>query len=87
MKKIFRFHLFEIDYPVKFVTIEHPQVLGHANVTWAKTRKIWRYSDQGWKSSVFCCQEVSNYIKNNLESIGKAGVKLIETDIEECNYF
>ena len=32
----------------------------------------------------FAAKEISDYIKSNVESIGRAGVKLIETDIENA---
>lgn len=80
----FQVSLFEIHYPVKFVKIEHPQVLGTLMSLGLKRGKFGDILISNGRVQFFAAQEVSNYVKNNLESIGKAGVKLIETDLEDA---
>lgn len=80
----FQVSLFEIHYPVKFVTIEHPKVLGTLMSLGLKRGKFGDILINNGRVQFFAAQEVSNYIKNNLESIGRSGVKLIETDLKDA---
>lgn len=74
----FQISLFEIEYPRKFVTIEHRHVLGTLMSLGLKRGKFGDILEQDGRIQFFAGQEVSDYIKNNVESIGKAGVKLVE---------
>jgi RNA-binding protein YlmH len=80
----FHINLFEIDYPMKFVTIEHPQVLGTLMSLGLKRGKFGDILLKEDKIQFFAAEEVSEYIKNNLESIGKAGVKLRQLGLEDA---
>jgi RNA-binding protein YlmH len=77
----FQITLFEIDYPMKFVTIEHPQVLGTLMSLGLKRGKFGDILVKDGRIQFFAAEEINNYIKNNLESIGRAGVKLKELDL------
>jgi len=77
----FQINLFEIDYPRKFVTIEHRQVLGTLMSLGLKRGKFGDILIKDDRVQFFAVKEISNYIKNNLESIGRSGVKLIETSV------
>lgn len=77
----FQITLFEIDYPMKFVTIEHPQVLGTLMSLGLKRGKFGDILVKEGRIQFFAAEEINNYIKNNLESIGRAGVKLKELDL------
>ncbi|MFJ5713386.1 RNA-binding protein [Neobacillus sp. NPDC093127] len=80
----FQISLFEIHYPTKFVTIEHRQVLGTLMSLGLKRGKFGDILIKDDRIQFFAAKEVNEYIKSNLESIGRAGVKLIETPIEEA---
>lgn len=77
----FQISLFEIHYPAKFVTIGHRQVLGTLMSLGLKRGKFGDILIKDETIQFFAAKEISDYIKGNLESIGKAGVKLVETTI------
>lgn len=77
----FQISLFEIDYPVKFVTIEHPQVLGSIMSLGLKRGKFGDILFMEGRIQFFVAHEVKDYIQTNLQSIGRAGVKLNEIDL------
>ncbi|QCJ41986.1 RNA-binding protein [Bacillus sp. S3] len=80
----FQISLFEIQYPAKFVTIEHRQVLGTLMSLGLKRGKFGDILVKEGQIQFFAAMEVSEYIKSNVESIGRAGVKLIEADIAKA---
>ncbi|MEH7272775.1 RNA-binding protein, partial [Neobacillus vireti] len=80
----FQISLFEIDYPIKFVTIEHPQVLGSLMSLGLKRGKFGDILIKDGKIQFFASAEISDYIKINLESIGRATVRLKETTLENA---
>ncbi|MFK9092349.1 RNA-binding protein [Bacillus salipaludis] len=80
----FQISLFKIDYPAKFVTIEHRQVLGTLMSLGLKRGKFGDILLKDGNIQFFAAKEISDYIKNNVESIGRAGVKLVETDISNA---
>lgn len=83
----FQMILFELDYPNKFVTIEHPQVLGTLMSLGLKRGKFGDILVKDGRIQLFVAKEVSHYIKNNLDSIGKAGVKLKEINLKDAITF
>jgi RNA-binding protein YlmH len=80
----FQISLFEIHYPTKFVTIEHRQVLGTLMSLGLKRGKFGDILNKDDKCQFFAAKEISEYIKTNVETIGRVGVKLTETDIENA---
>jgi RNA-binding protein YlmH len=80
----FQIYLFEIDYPIKFVSIEHPQVLGSLMSLGLKRGKFGDILIKNGRVQFFAGAEISDYIKNNLESIGKASVRLKELVLDEA---
>ncbi|WP_066318269.1 RNA-binding protein [Bacillus sp. FJAT-29814] len=81
----FQITLFEIFYPKKFVKIEHRQVLGTLMSLGLKRGKFGDIlmNDNG-QVQFFAAREIGEYIKNNVESIGRAGVKLAEAAIGQA---
>ncbi|MDQ1146783.1 RNA-binding protein YlmH [Bacillus sp. SORGH_AS 510] len=79
----FQIALFEIQYPSKFVTLEHRQVLGTLMSLGLKRGKFGDILMKDGKVQFFAAKEVSSYIQNNVESIGKAGVRLDEISSDE----
>jgi RNA-binding protein YlmH len=80
----FQINLFEIDYPIKFVTIEHPQVLGSLMSLGIKRGKFGDILMKDGRVQFFASAEISDYIKNNLESIGKASIRLKELALDQA---
>jgi RNA-binding protein YlmH len=74
----YQISLFQVNYPSKFVTIEHRHVLGSLMSLGLKRGK---YGDILYRDSTvqfFCAKEVSEYIQLELTSIGKATIRLEE---------
>ncbi|WHY02307.1 RNA-binding protein [Neobacillus sp. DY30] len=80
----FQINLFEIDYPIKFVTIEHPQVLGSLMSLGLKRGKFGDILMKDGQVQFFAAAEISEYVKNNLESIGKASIRLKGLKLDEA---
>lgn len=80
----FQICLFEIDYPKKFVTIEHRQVLGTLMSLGLKRGKFGDILTHDGQIQFFAAKEISEYIRSNLQSIGRAGVKLVETPLNHA---
>ena len=80
----FQITLFEIDYPMKFVTIEHPQVLGSLMSLGLKRGKFGDIMFQEGRIQFFASKEIRDYIFLNLESIGRATVKLKELNLSQA---
>ncbi|OLS42030.1 RNA-binding protein [Bacillus sp. MRMR6] len=80
----FQLSLLEIVYPMKFVKIEHPQVLGSLMSLGLKRGKFGDILVQDGTIQFFCASEIRDYIRTNLESIGRASVELKELTIKEA---
>jgi RNA-binding protein YlmH len=80
----FQINLFEIDYPVKFVSIEHPQVLGSLMSLGLKRGKFGDILMKDGRVQFFASTEISGYIINNLESIGRASIRLKALSLKEA---
>ena len=83
-EKEFQINLFEIDYPIKFVSIEHPQVLGSIMSLGLKRGKFGDILMEDGRVQFFAASEISDYLKSNLESIGRASIRLKELALEEA---
>jgi RNA-binding protein YlmH len=80
----YQLSLYEISYPMKFVKIEHPQVLGTLMSLGLKRGKFGDILVKDGKVQFFCAREVGVYIETNLESIGRASVELKEMSLKEA---
>lgn len=76
--------LYEIVYPVKFVTIEHRQVLGSLMSLGLKRSKFGDILFHSDTVQFFATKEISNYIEMELKSIGRAQVRLQELPLEKA---
>lgn len=72
----FQVGLFEIDYPKKFVTLTHPQVLGSLMSLGLSRGKFGDILINDDRVQFFVAKEVEDYIRLQLDSIGKAKVAL-----------
>ncbi|WLR53196.1 RNA-binding protein [Bacillus tianshenii] len=70
--------LFEINYPQKFITIEHPKVLGSVMSLGLKRSKFGDIPTDGENFQLVVAAEIADYVRMNLTSVGKATIELIE---------
>ncbi|MFE8698998.1 RNA-binding protein [Cytobacillus sp. FJAT-54145] len=75
--------LFEVDYPSKFVTLEHPQVLGSLMSLGLKRGKFGDILLEQDRVQFFAAKEVSDYIMLQLDSIGRASISLREMPLSD----
>ncbi|WP_043933403.1 YlmH family RNA-binding protein [Bacillus sp. EB01] len=80
----YQIRLIEIKYASKFVTIEHPQVLGSLMSLGLKREKFGDILADGNKVQFLCASEVSHYVMSQLESVGRASVSLSEVKMTEA---
>jgi RNA-binding protein YlmH len=72
----FKVKLYEIDYPVKFVTIQHPEVLGSLMSIGLKREKFGDIIKNDSRIQLYLAEEISEYVKMELQQIGKTKIKL-----------
>lgn len=80
----FQICLFEIDYPKKFVSIEHPQVLGSLMSLGLKRGKFGDIIFQEEQIQFFVSKDVEEYVKMQLDSIGRNTVSLRRLPLESA---
>jgi RNA-binding protein YlmH len=66
--------LFEIQYPQKFVTIEHRDVLGSLMSLGLKREKYGDIYVNDGKIQVIVATEIADYVSMNLQTIGKTSI-------------
>jgi RNA-binding protein YlmH len=72
----FQLVYYELVYPSKFLSIEHPQVLGAMMSLGLRRSKFGDILIEGDRVQVMAAGEVASYIEMNLQSVGKAKVTL-----------
>jgi RNA-binding protein YlmH len=80
----FQVKLFGIDYAKKFVNIEHRQVLGSLMSLGLKRGKFGDILIDGDDVQFFAADEVADYIRLQLESIGRASIGLSELPLDKA---
>ncbi|WP_416151028.1 RNA-binding protein [Salipaludibacillus sp. HK11] len=75
-KDDFQVCAFELHYPSKFVTIEHPQILGSLMSIGMKRDKFGDILSKEGRFQIIMSQEVADYILVNFQSVGKAKIEL-----------
>jgi RNA-binding protein YlmH len=80
----FQIALFELEYAKKFVSIEHRQVLGSLMSLGLKRGKFGDILLKGDQVQFFAAAEVSDYVRLQLDSVGRAGISLKELKLEEA---
>ncbi|ARK31076.1 S4 domain protein [Halalkalibacter krulwichiae] len=79
----FQLRLFSVDYPAKFVTLEHREVLGSLMNLGLKRDK---FGDIFMSDDVIQCviaSEIADYVQANIQTIGKATVRLNRISLSE----
>jgi RNA-binding protein YlmH len=80
----FQVKLFSIEYAKKFITIEHRQVLGSLMSLGLKRGKYGDILIEGDTVQFFAAAEIAEYIRLQLESIGRASISLTELNIDQA---
>jgi len=80
----FDIQLLEIQYPTKFVTISHPQVLGSLMSLGLKRSKFGDILVRDDQIQFYVAKEISSYVQMNLISIGKSKVAIREKNLEDA---
>ena len=80
----FKITLFKVEYPQKFMSITHPQVLGSLMSLGLKRAKFGDIILLGDQVQFFCSEEVGPFVTLELHSIGKANIQLIELPLLEA---
>ncbi|AWC33457.1 RNA-binding protein [Bacillus cytotoxicus] len=78
----FQVEVLEIDYPSKFYTLEHRQILGALMSLGLKREKYGDIFIQENRVQIVVAKEVVSYIEMNLQSIGKTKVSLFSVSAE-----
>ncbi len=79
----FQIILFEVEFAKKFLSLTHPQVLGSLMGLGLKRGKFGDIIIVDDRVQFYCAQEVSEYVRLELQSVGKATVMLVEKPLSE----
>jgi RNA-binding protein YlmH len=79
----FKITLFEVKYPSKFIHLTHPQVLGSLMSIGLKRDKFGDVLLADEQIQFFCAEEISDYVKLEVQSMGKASVELIQRPLSD----
>jgi len=80
----FNITVFELKYPVKFVTLRHPDILGSLMSVGLDRSKFGDIRIDGERIQFAVADEVSLYLKTNFISAAKVKVQLLEVeDVDE----
>ncbi len=80
----FEICLFEIQYPAKFVTLSHPEVLGSLTGLGLKRNKFGDILIKDHRIQFFAAKEISDFIKTHLQFVGRTKVSVEEKNLDEC---
>ncbi|GAA6113623.1 MAG: RNA-binding protein [Apilactobacillus sp.] len=79
----FKLQLFEIRYPVKFSKLRHSKILGTVLGAGIERTTIGDILTDGTHWQFFCTEEIADFIKMQINAIGKTKISLIETPLKE----
>lgn len=79
----FQLSVFQIEYPSKFVTIDHRKILGSLMSLGVKRSKFGDILVSGDHVQIIVAKEIADYVRMNLESVGKATVSLKEISFDQ----
>nr|WP_309099294.1 RNA-binding protein [Fredinandcohnia onubensis] len=79
----FNLSFFEVNYPVKFVSVDHRKVLGSLMSLGLKRSKFGDILTHDERIQIVVAGEVADYVRMNLTSVGKATISLSEIAASE----
>ncbi|MCM3587111.1 RNA-binding protein [Mesobacillus maritimus] len=80
----FQLCLFDLNYAKKFVSIEHRQVLGSLMSLGLKRGKFGDIVINSHQVQFYAASEISDYVRLQLDSVGKAGISLKEIPLNQA---
>ncbi|WP_220729836.1 YlmH family RNA-binding protein [Apilactobacillus zhangqiuensis] len=75
--------LFEIRYPVKFSKLRHSKILGTLLGSGVERSTIGDILTDGTRWQLLCTREIADFLKMQINSVGKTKVSLIETKFSD----
>ncbi len=80
----FRLTLFSIEYPFKFVTLEHRDILGSMMNIGVKREKFGDiFISENGIAQIVVASEIADYVEMNIQTIGRASVRLNRIPLSE----
>jgi RNA-binding protein YlmH len=80
----FKLTLFSIDYPIKFVTVEHRDILGSLMNIGVKREKFGDiFINEDGAAQIVVASEIADFVEMNIQTIGKASVRLNRIPLSE----
>lgn len=80
----FEISLFEIDYPKKFISLDHRKVLGSLMSLGLKREKFGDIIINKDRIQFFVSKEIDGFVKMHLQQIGRANITLKELPLNEA---
>jgi RNA-binding protein YlmH len=79
------FHLaaFEIDYPKKFITLEHRHILGSLMSLGLKRTKYGDIIIQNHRIQIIVAKEIEHYVQLHFNEVGKTPVSLLPLSLQD----
>jgi RNA-binding protein YlmH len=75
--------LFEINYPQKFVTLEHPQILGALMSIGLKREKFGDILINGDRVQLLTAAEIADFVEMNFREVGRTNVTMERQPFED----
>ncbi|WP_096435487.1 RNA-binding protein [Alteribacter populi] len=75
--------LFQIHYPSKFVTLEHPQLLGALMNLGVKREKFGDIVQKKDQLQFVAAEEIADFVEMNVSQVGKATVKIERLPLDQ----
>ncbi|WP_243289953.1 RNA-binding protein [Bacillus sp. FJAT-47783] len=79
----FQLSVYEIDYPKKFVKLEHRQVLGSLMSLGVKRTKFGDILIEGDRIQVIVAKEIESFVEMNFQEVGRTNVSLRKVNGDE----
>ncbi|MFD2443445.1 RNA-binding protein [Bacillus sp. CGMCC 1.16607] len=83
-KDAFQISIFEMDYPKKFITIEHPQVLGSLMSLGIKREKFGDILINGDQIQIVVAKEINSYTQLQFTQVGRTKISLSEIPFSQA---
>ncbi|WP_338451982.1 RNA-binding protein [Niallia oryzisoli] len=79
----YKINLYEIQYPKKFISLSHRDVLGSLMSLGLRREKFGDIVIVGDRMQFYCAEEVGEYVRLQLQTVGRANIQLLEQPLTE----
>ena len=79
----YKIQLYEIQYPKKFISLAHRDILGSLMSLGLRREKFGDIVIVGDRLQFYCAEEVGEYVRLQLQTVGRANVQLIERPLSD----